>query len=144
MFIILACSLFVNSAFAAVSVKQVESVYTKLIQANNLKNVQLYIVKSPEINAMNVNQGEGIVVYTGMMKFIKNNDELAMVLGHELGHNLWHSEARADEYGAKYAIKAGFNYCKGALLFKSKEFKYGDYPIHPPGAERWKAMNCGE
>lgn len=31
--------------------------------------------------------GKGITIYTGMMKFVQSDDELAAILGHELAHN---------------------------------------------------------
>jgi len=49
--------------------------------------------QSPDINAHA--DGENIVIHTGMMRFIANDDELAAVIGHEMAHNLM------DHVGAK-------------------------------------------
>lgn len=44
-----------------------------------------YVINSKEINAFTA--GGKIFVYTGIMDFAKNEDELACVLGHEIYHN---------------------------------------------------------
>lgn len=43
------------------------------------------LVKSDEVNAFAV-PGGFVFVTTGMLKFLKNEDELAAILGHEMGH----------------------------------------------------------
>ncbi len=45
----------------------------------------LYLKQNPTINAFA--DGKNITVMTGMMKFVKSDDELAAILGHELAHN---------------------------------------------------------
>ncbi len=132
-------------SWASVSLNKVKQVYTQLLKYNSeIKGPSLLKLDLPEINAFNYKSGQLIVITKKMMNWIRNKDELALILGHELGHNKWHTEARADEYGAKYSIKAGFNYCRGALIFKRSLMKYGDYPIHPTGASRWASMRCGK
>lgn len=42
--------------------------------------------RSDEINSRA--DGKNIIIYTGMMRFVENDDELAAVMGHELAHNL--------------------------------------------------------
>lgn len=49
------------------------------------KSFSVYIIKSKTINAM-VGPGGKVFITTGILKFFKNDDELAVVLGHELGH----------------------------------------------------------
>ncbi|HWR04247.1 MAG TPA: M48 family metallopeptidase [Humidesulfovibrio sp.] len=41
--------------------------------------------QNPVINAYA--DGKGITIFTGMMKFVQTDDELAAILGHELAHN---------------------------------------------------------
>lgn len=43
------------------------------------------LVRSDEVNAFAV-PGGFVFVTTGMLKFLKNEDELAAILGHEMGH----------------------------------------------------------
>ncbi len=49
------------------------------------KSFSVYIINSKTINAM-VGPGGNVFITTGILKFFKNDDELAIVLGHELGH----------------------------------------------------------
>ncbi|MEZ4917931.1 MAG: M48 family metallopeptidase [Saprospiraceae bacterium] len=47
---------------------------------------KVYIVKKKELNAFTV-AGGSIYFTTEMLDFLQNDDELAMVMGHEIGHN---------------------------------------------------------
>lgn len=123
--------------WAGQTVKDVKRIYEKLVRANRLHAVPILVVDGP-VNAYY--DGSRIVVYTGLLNWVKNSDELAIVIGHELGHMKWKTEQRADEYGALYTRAAGFNYCRGAQVYK--RMGSGDMPIHPPGADRYKAMRC--
>lgn len=49
------------------------------------KDFSVYIVKTKVQNAM-IAPGQKIFITTGFIDFIKNDEELAVVLGHELGH----------------------------------------------------------
>lgn len=49
------------------------------------KEYQIYIVKTKTLNAM-VAPGGNIFITTGFLDFVKNDAELAVILGHELGH----------------------------------------------------------
>lgn len=42
--------------------------------------------RNDEINSQA--DGKNVIVYAGMMRFIENDDELAVVMGHEFSHNL--------------------------------------------------------
>ena len=46
----------------------------------------VYVVQKKEINAFTI-AGGNIYFTTGMLDFLENDDELAMVMGHEIGHN---------------------------------------------------------
>lgn len=49
------------------------------------RNYQLLYIPDPTINAMAL-PGDRIVVYRGLLQQVKSENELMMVLGHELGH----------------------------------------------------------
>lgn len=100
-----------------------------------------YTVKSREICGYNLNlkmssvvnayaTGKSISVTSGMMKFAKNDEELALVIGHELAHNTMNHvrkivtntivsgmakryarpfESEADYVGLYYLVRAGYS-----------------------------------
>ena len=43
------------------------------------------VINSPEINAASV-AGGYIYIYTGLLDYLESEDEMAAVIGHELGH----------------------------------------------------------
>jgi predicted Zn-dependent protease len=49
------------------------------------KSYQIYIIKTKILNAM-IAPGGNVFVTTGFLDFVKNDAELAVILGHELGH----------------------------------------------------------
>jgi predicted Zn-dependent protease len=124
------------------------------------EKIPLEIVDSPIINAYN--DGNKIVIYTGLINSTKSWDEVALVLGHEIAHgNLWHLrmlnawpvaqtdaevsvlEANADKMGAVYMMKAGYDVCKGREWFKTMLDSQGDYQggNHPGYAYRYNELN---
>jgi predicted Zn-dependent protease len=74
--------------------------------------------------------GQKIHVCLGMLRFVKNDDELAVVLGHEMGHlptsgvhglqggTRAEEERAADVLGLLYAHRAGYNIKTGAKVFE--------------------------
>lgn len=79
--------------------KTIREVTERLLTANQYKEVQeinwkLYVVGNDVPNAMTYPTGE-IVVFTGLLNQLKNLDELAVILGHEISHAvLRHSQER--------------------------------------------------
>ncbi len=67
--------------------KHVEQIAFKLrdqmSRPDKLRNV--HVQKGPDINAFADNKGD-ITIFTGMIDFVRNEDELATVIGHELAH----------------------------------------------------------
>lgn len=50
-----------------------------------------YAISLGESDAVNAfADGEQVVITTGMMRFVENDDELALVVGHEIAHNALH------------------------------------------------------
>ena len=61
-------------------------------------------------------EGERIVVYSGLLRFLESDDELAVILGHELAHALLDdgpdsatAERDADALGLYLAARAGYD-----------------------------------
>ena len=77
------------------------------LAANSEKefNYTFHVIDSPQINAFCLPGGH-IFVYTGLRKIIKNDDELAAVLAHEITH------AEEHHYAKQYAKSSK----RGAIL----------------------------
>lgn len=67
--------------------KRVDDIIRRLCAANGIdvKRVKLHIVENGEVNAFALPDYH-MVVYSGLLKAVKNDGELAGVLGHELAH----------------------------------------------------------
>jgi len=59
--------------------------FAKQLNLKNTKNLKFTVVKSDEVNAFALPDGN-IVVFTGIIKEMKNYDELVGLLGHEASH----------------------------------------------------------
>lgn len=126
-------------------------IYQKIIIANNIMDApKLYRDTDMSVNAMtDESDVGGIYLNDGiMLNYIHNDDELAMVLAHELGH--WAHRGRevqyqqeydADKFGAKAMDIAGYNHCRGAMVLW--RFGHHDSWSHPPGDYRWLAVTQG-
>ncbi|WP_026942683.1 M48 family metallopeptidase [Hellea balneolensis] len=90
-----------------------------------------YTVRLSQTSTINAYaDGRNITMTTGMMNFVKNDDELALIVGHELGHNtMGHIrkvvsniilslggtrytrpfESESDYVGLYYMVRAGYN-----------------------------------
>lgn len=113
---------------------------------------KLIIVNNPEINARTT--GNAIIVYTGMLNAVGGTNELAAVIGHEIGHIMLghvvrNPEMDADVYGVTLANKAGYNGCTVRNFMKvMASIEKGDPGdgIHPPWLVRLDNLNkkvCG-
>lgn len=66
--------------------KRVEKIGTALLSKNNLPaQVTFKVVETDEVNAYASGDNE-ICVYTGLLKFVEDDAELAGVIAHEIGH----------------------------------------------------------
>lgn len=111
---------------------------------------------SKEDNAYN--DGNKVVLYTGLLQHVASMDEVAFIIGHEVAHgNLGHLnndlgsktdeeiqvlEANADKLGAFYMMKAGYDICKGREMFKTLKDNKGDYQVgnYPGYAYRYSEL----
>ena len=65
---------------------KVEKIGKALLSKNNLPTqVSFKVVETDEVNAFASGDKE-ICVYTGLLKFVNDDDELAGVIAHEIGH----------------------------------------------------------
>ncbi len=110
------------------------------------------------VNAYNT--GTAIVIYQGIIDACQNDDQLALVIGHEIAHTtLMHftlpygvdvnntsiMEAQADKMGAFYVLKAGWDVCKARQYWNNQISVYGDYigGDHPNYAYRYQQLDVG-
>jgi Zn-dependent protease with chaperone function len=129
----------------------VKEVYHRLaVVSGTTKLPPITILDIPMINAWT--DGKKITITTGLLKLMKNNDELAMVLGHEMGHFIArdvqrndeamdprYMEADADKFGAFIMMRAGYDVCKGKEILRSFKEVFGDDAAaegHPDNAFR--------
>ncbi len=157
----------VNLAFKAAqketSLERVNRIYARLLIGTGLSQlVPPIVVDSSQVfNAMNT--GDALVIFQGLIDQMKNDDELALVIGHEMAHStLMHMgasglnpendtaqqnilEAQADKMGAFYIMRAGYSICKAREFMKTMNFvMHGDFPgngDHPPNAYRYDQLN---
>jgi len=141
------------------SQEKVSAVYDKIYAASgeDLKNKRpiKYVEDDDKINAYATYYT--IVVLKGLGDVVKNDDELALVIGHELshitmGHVLKQSEGEesreheslSDKMGSFYMMKAGYNVCKGRGFFLNLQkvgVKGGN--SHPNTMWRYNQLNVG-
>lgn len=123
-----------------------QEIYAKIVKANGFWTYpRLVIIDSDEVQAEN--RGAVIVVHKGLLRTVKNDHELALVLGHELAHGkLWHlgstheNEYEADRVGMKYMNKAGYNRCRGAKILLKFNKEASD--SHPAAKDRYNRVRC--
>ena len=129
-------------------------VYERLARNSGQQDIPpLTILESPIINAWT--DGHDIVLTTGIMKIFENDDQLSMVLAHEMAHYMNHDimhddldsatvEAHADKMGAFIMMRAGFDICKGKEIFMVFKRLFGDSTVpsdHPNNAYRYDQVN---
>ena len=109
-------------------VQKVEEVAARIINANKLdKHIPVEVVRNNKIpNAQASFYTKKVYVYTGLLPYINNDDELAYILSHEMVHcldfydgilkaltamkfNSKSYEIKADLAGIDLMVKAGYN-----------------------------------
>lgn len=90
--LILGLMLMFNIAYAATdwnseaALKRVNAIGTKLLKANNVNyDIEFKVSDEADINAY-ANLDKEIYVYRGLLEYVDNDEELAGVIGHEMGH----------------------------------------------------------
>lgn len=119
------------------------------------------LARSRQVNAFDT--GDYVVMTTAMLDFLQSDDELAVVLGHELGHaildhppmrtedgllaslgigaaTLWRREAEADRLGLRLMAAAGYDLAAAIPFWRRYLTKYDNFPqlfrSHPSLAAR--------
>lgn len=71
---------------AKANVARVNTIGKALLAKNNLPTkIEFKVIETDEVNAF-ANADKQIYVYTGLLKFVNNDAELAGVIAHEIGH----------------------------------------------------------
>lgn len=128
----------------AMSVSQAQKVYYKVANTNFFTVPKLNIEESDDADCYW--NGYSVNITTAFLALISNEDEAAFVFAHELGHYQqahWGrkrvDERLADQLGAKFARRAGYNPCRGIklLLKHGKESDDHDSPV-----KRCRDLGC--
>jgi len=139
--------------------ERIRGIYAKLIaQTGQIQDaLPLVIQNSGQINAYN--NGDVVVIFTGIIDYTQNDDEIALILGHEIAHGMLKhiaykqfrsssldvsvAEGNADKMGAVYMLKAGYNVCKARNLWLRMGNTDGNYQggDHPTAAYRFAELN---
>ncbi len=139
-----------------VSNAHIIDIYEKLAANSGQQDIPpLIILDSPEVNAWT--NGTTVNFTTGILAVMENDDEIALVLAHEMAHAINHdpervdqevtpnnTEAHADKMGAYIMMRAGFDECKGKEIFKVFKKLFGDTadPVgHPDFAYRYDQLD---
>lgn len=140
--IVLTLGLLISVNTYAMTFEHARDIYKHILKANHIVFAPpLLLDKSLENNAYNT--GFTISINQGMLNYVRNDDEMALVLGHELGHSKdgdIDNELTADSYGATVIIRAGYNKCIGAQAL-ARLHDVGD-SVHPPSTYRVKHLGC--
>ncbi len=114
---------------SAAQVKRVNTIGKNLLAKNNLPTkITFKVMQTDEINAF-ANADKEIYVYTGLLKFVENDAELAAVISHEIGHIVNNHVAKQNVVGTVTAtaiynanidsrIKAGANIANNMTMLK--------------------------
>lgn len=127
--------------------------------------ITVYIEDNDSWNAYATmtDQGEYIIVmHTGMLMALETEDEIALIVAHELAHHALghvpsmlagymqfgvsaHHEKMADELGLYWTIKAGYDKCTGEKIWNDILEAEGDYihgHSHPSPSQRASYLSC--
>ena len=138
-----------------------KQVFQKVIKATDgrVRSVIFKVVKHNSINAFaskNTQTGErNIIVTTGLLNFVKNEHELAVIIGHELAHHMLghldsmntntrfnssaYREAMADITGIALTKMSGYDPCIGSTFWTRMREEFGhryETSTHPTPSSR--------
>lgn len=88
------------------ALKRVNTIGTKLLKANNVNYpIEFKVSDEEDVNAY-ANLDKEIYVYKGLLEFVDNDEELAGVIGHEMGHIINGHCAKQGVLGTAFAVIA--------------------------------------
>lgn len=139
---------------------RLDSVYKRLVVNAGEYTLPSSVEVLDTENANAYTNGIDIKITKGLLKMIRNDDQLAMVLAHEMSHMILEDykiesmsqarkEAHADKLGAFILMRSGFSICKGKNVFKLFLERFGDTAdtgSHPDFAYRLNQLSlpsCG-
>ncbi len=114
---------------SAAQVKRVNTIGKNILAKNNLPTkITFKVIDTDEVNAF-ANVDKEICVYTGLLKFVENDSELAAVISHEVGHIVNNHVAKQNVVGTVAAtaiynvnmdarLKAGANAANNMTMLK--------------------------
>ena len=70
-----------NEAF-----NKINRIGTKLVLANGIEEDIVFVVTDKDEANASTNIHDRISIYSGLLKYVETEDELAFVIGHEMGH----------------------------------------------------------
>lgn len=135
--------LFYVNVFAATTKQQAIEIFRHIVSSNKMVLHPLLRFS----NSKDINASCDIIVITINQGMLDNSniDELALVIGHELGHFYLHhyrstpsNEFAADKQGCYYANKAGYSCHKGKEIFK--KFRQVYSKTHPHPKDRYRRL----
>lgn len=138
--------------------QKIIDVGSKIINANKLpKRIPLLVGRNNKIiNACSAKSYKTVTIYTGILPYFDNDDELAFVISHEMAHSLdayyglgkWIAmslnsqqyEYKADLIGIDLMVKAGYNPIASIIVmnkfFPESTFNFGILSSHPKSSNR--------
>lgn len=111
------------------SVTRVNTIGKNLLSKNHLPaKIKFSVIQTDEVNAF-ANVDKEICVYTGLLKFVDSDSELAAVIAHEIGHIVNNHVAKQNVIGTATAtaiynvnmdsrLKAGANIANNMTMLK--------------------------
>ncbi len=130
----------------AMSFQHAAEIYKNIKKANGWWiTPTLEYSPSEEVNAYS--DGHKVVLYQGILDYVKTDEEMALIISHEVAHiKLWHvsstpkNEYAADALGGVFMKRAGYDICTGAQYFKRRNSPNSE--THPAGILRYQALGC--
>jgi hypothetical protein len=111
-----------------------------LMSRNDINvNIRLYTLKSNDVNAYSTHQGI-IIITTGLLSRLENEDELAFVLAHEIAHVIENHNVESFDYNSELFKKdvAG-NELEEKVLKSAKHSKKSEFEADDLGFELFTA-----
>jgi len=142
--------LWIESVHAQVTFKQAQNVLIKLQNVTG----QHVVLKYSKDSYANAYTGRYCIIITqGMLNNCRNESDLIMALGHELGHWMYkdsysytnykvcrYEELRADQVGYNLCKKLGYKKCKSYMTMMQKKYPHDTNEIYPTWYKRYKHL----